>query len=145
MQFSLENFHRRLATHIRNRECNSSKIPFGEKCSSVLRFDLPRICHAQLVSRRRSLSRKKTKLYCLKQICPSEKYYYQFSDIPFSYSFRYSGQRSSEVEMFLPLLYNLAPPQKFRRNSRLKVLLSVASLSYSHCHCLSNKHNQIYL
>ena len=42
--------------------------------------------------------------------------------------------------MFLPILYNLAPPQKFRRNSRLKVALSVASRS--DCHCLSNKHNQ---
>ena len=37
-QLQSKSFSRGATTHIRNRECNSSKIPFGEKCSSGWEF-----------------------------------------------------------------------------------------------------------
>ena len=78
------------------------QLTFGEKCSSALRFDLPRICHAQFGLRKRSLSRE-GKLYCLKEICSSKKI---LSILRYSiqFSLDYYDQRSW---MFLPILYTL--------------------------------------
>ena len=101
----------------------------------------PHLSRSARLTGKISIVEKKTELYCLKEICIWSNLFSRTEKLSFSFinseifhsdspSFILTG--AALGWMFLPLLYYLASPQNFWRNSTLKVVLS-----YSHCLAVS--------